>query len=68
MDETSVLNAEDDRYADSTTGVCAECPLPKMLTTYEVGFNMVLEQLSDLRRDLKQLVDKIDKLEHNRNI
>jgi hypothetical protein len=68
MDETSILNAEDDRYADSKSGVCAECPLPKMLTTYEVGFKMVLEQLSDLRRDLKQLVNKIDKLEHNRNI
>ncbi len=72
MDETDLLNDSDDKFADgyssSQMEMCSQCNLPRMVVSYEVGFRLLQQQLIELRKDLQQLVNKIDALEHNRNI
>lgn len=62
VSETIELDNQEDAYADATT--CAICKLPKMITTYELGFQILQQQLSELREELKRMVDKIDVIEH----
>ena len=68
MTEEDALNQSDDKYSDTQMEICSECHLPKMLVTYELGFRLIQAQLIQLRTDLQQLVNKIDTLEHKRDI
>lgn len=70
VDETEALNRSDDAYADkkefsdTQMELCSQCNLPKLIVNYEVGFRLLQKQLSELRDELKLLMNGIDTLEH----
>jgi hypothetical protein len=68
MSEPEELNREEDMYADMKLGICDTCRLPKTISVYELGMRMLQGQMIQFRADLQQLVNKIDELEHNRNL
>lgn len=66
MDENEILNREDDDYADKgkysteQLEMCTQCNLPRLIVNYEVGFLMLKRQLVELKKELRDLSDKID--------
>lgn len=67
MGELEDLHRIEDNLADNVE-TCETCHLPKMNATYVLGLELLRKQLSDLKTDLQRMVDKIDTLDHNRNI
>lgn len=67
MNEITKLNNDEDKYADATER-CEQCHLPKLVVTYELGFQALQEQLIELRKDLQKLVNRIDTLDYQRTI
>ena len=63
VSETIALNDDEDAYADAE--MCKTCPLPNIVTSYEVGFRLLQEQLVGLQQDVLRMAAKIDVFERN---
>lgn len=59
--EIDQLNTDEDKYSDET--MCISCPLPNMVSTYEVGFKTLQKYLAEMKLEVVRLADRVDKLD-----